>query len=59
MTKQTAENEKISIEKLRCINEIEGKFLVLAGPGTGKTYTISRRIKNMLERGISPEKYYV
>ena len=39
-----------------CIDNIEGKYLVLAGPGTGKTYTIIERIKNMLSKGIEPEK---
>ena len=39
-----------------CINSIEGKYLVLAGPGTGKTFTIIERIKNMLDKGINPEK---
>ena len=39
-----------------CIDKTEGKYLVLAGPGTGKTFTIIERIKNMLKRGIKPEK---
>ena len=33
----------------KCINSIEGKYLVLAGPGTGKTFTIINRIKNMIK----------
>lgn len=39
-----------------CIENIQGKYLVLAGPGTGKTFTIVERIKNMLQQGILPEK---
>ncbi len=39
-----------------CIENINGKYLVLAGPGTGKTFTIVERIKNMLSKGIDPEK---
>lgn len=39
-----------------CINDLEGKFLVLAGPGTGKTFTVIQRIKNMLNKGINPNK---
>ena len=39
-----------------CIDSIQGKYLVLAGPGTGKTFTIVERIKNMLQKGIAPEK---
>ncbi|MGN1154493.1 MAG: ATP-dependent helicase [Candidatus Gastranaerophilaceae bacterium] len=40
----------------KCIDTIDGKILVLAGPGTGKTFTVIHRISSMLERGISPEK---
>lgn len=39
-----------------CIDNIEGKYLVLAGPGTGKTFTVVHRISAMLEKGINPEK---
>ena len=39
-----------------CIDNIEGKYLVLAGPGTGKTFTIIERIKSMLQKGIEPSK---
>lgn len=47
---------EISEEKLECVNNLEGSYLVLAGPGTGKTTTIVYRIKNMIEKGIDPEK---
>ncbi len=39
-----------------CIENIEGKYLVLAGPGTGKTFSVVERIKNMLKNGINPQK---
>ncbi len=39
-----------------CIDNINGKYLVLAGPGTGKTFTIIQRIKSMIESGIEPSK---
>ena len=39
-----------------CINNINGKYLVLAGPGTGKTFTVIERIKNMITKGVEPEK---
>ncbi len=39
-----------------CIDNINGKYLVLAGPGTGKTFTIVERIKNMLQKGIEAQK---
>lgn len=43
-------------KQLECIENIEGKFLVLAGPGTGKTFTIVQRIKNMIEKDIKADK---
>lgn len=40
----------------KCIDSINGKYLVLAGPGTGKTYTVIQRIVKMVEQGVQPEK---
>ena len=45
-----------NVKQQECIDNITGKWLVLAGPGTGKTFTIIERIKNMLSKGIKPEK---
>ena len=39
-----------------CIDNIDGKYLVLAGPGTGKTFTVVHRLKAMLDKGIEPNK---
>ena len=39
-----------------CIENIKGKYLVIAGPGTGKTFSLIERIKNMLNKNISPNK---
>lgn len=47
---------KPNSKQQECIDNIDGKYLVLAGPGTGKTFTMIQRIKSMIERGISPEK---
>ena len=38
-----------------CIKTLAGSVMVLAGPGTGKTFTIIQRIKYMLEQGVLPE----
>ena len=43
-------------QQRKCIENIEGKYLVLAGPGTGKTYTITQRIKYMIEKGVNPSE---
>ncbi len=37
-----------------CIDNIEGKVMVLAGPGTGKTFTVTKRIASMINKGIKP-----
>src|SRR5574344_151824 len=39
-----------------CIETLSGPVMVLAGPGTGKTFTVIERIKDMREPGITPEK---
>lgn len=39
-----------------CIETINGTVMVLAGPGTGKTFTIIQRIKYMLQQGINAEE---
>ncbi|MCR4880434.1 MAG: ATP-dependent helicase [bacterium] len=43
-------------KQMDCINNFHGKYLVLAGPGTGKTFTVIERIKNMISKGVEPEK---
>ena len=52
----TEQKFKPNKKQQECIDNINGKFLVLAGPGTGKTFTIIERIASMLEKGIEPEK---
>ena len=42
-------------QQLKCITTLDGPVMVLAGPGTGKTFTIIERIKYMIETGIKPE----
>lgn len=46
---------KPNIKQQACIDAVDGKIMVLAGPGTGKTFTVIKRIKGMLERGIKPD----
>ena len=39
------------------VQTIEGPVLIIAGPGTGKTYTLVKRIENLiLNHGASAEK---
>lgn len=43
-------------EQKKCVENIDGKFLVLAGPGTGKTYTVIKRLQAMILQGVAPER---
>ena len=52
----TKHNFTPNAKQQECIDNTEGKYLVLAGPGTGKTFTIIERIKSMIEKGIEPDK---
>ena len=47
-------------EQRRAVNHIYGPCLVLAGPGSGKTFTLVERIRHMVEDvGISPKEILV
>lgn len=48
---------KPNAKQQQCIDTKDKKYmLVLAGPGTGKTYTIIEKIKSVIKDGIAPEK---
>lgn len=55
MTK-VAEMPKIipNIKQQEAINILRGQVMLLAGPGTGKTFTVIHRIEKMLSQGIEP-----
>ena len=42
------------------IEHVEGPMMVLAGPGSGKTFVITNRLYNMVQNeGINPENILV
>ncbi|MCF7890082.1 UvrD-helicase domain-containing protein [Candidatus Bipolaricaulota bacterium] len=43
----------------KLIENTEGVYLVDAGAGTGKTFTVSRRYARLLERGTNPEEIFL
>ena len=50
--KETFEPNK---KQKEAIDITEGPVMLLAGPGTGKTYTLTKRVEKMLSKGIEPE----
>ncbi len=47
--------EGLNRSQIEAVTAPSGPVLVVAGPGTGKTLTIVRRIAYLLSKGISPE----
>ncbi|MFB6291115.1 MAG: UvrD-helicase domain-containing protein [Candidatus Bipolaricaulia bacterium] len=43
----------------KIIENTEGIYLVDAGAGTGKTFTVSRRYAKLLEKGVKPEEIFL
>ena len=54
-TKEQVKEIKPNEKQKECIENIFGKYLVLAGPGTGKTFTVIQRIKNIISKGYRGE----
>ncbi|WP_295123504.1 ATP-dependent DNA helicase [uncultured Chitinophaga sp.] len=57
-------NEYIRLSKankaqLRAITNTEGPQLIIAGPGSGKTFTLVERIIYLILNGIIPEKIFI
>ena len=50
----------LSPEQEQAVRHKDGPMMVLAGPGSGKTFVITRRLKCMIEAyGIPPEEILV
>ncbi len=48
------ENMQANEAQNKAINHIDGPMLVLAGPGSGKTTVITKRVENLIRHGINP-----
>ena len=50
----------LSLSQKLAVSHGDGPCLTLAGPGSGKTTVLTRRIRSLIrEKGISPEKILV
>ena len=47
--------EKLNDQQQAAVDHDDGPLLVLAGPGTGKTRVITRRIGRLVDQGAAPE----
>lgn len=51
------EYEKLNTQQKRAVETVEGPVMVIAGPGTGKTQILSRRVANiMINHYTNPEE---
>ncbi|MBI3322816.1 MAG: UvrD-helicase domain-containing protein [Candidatus Omnitrophica bacterium] len=50
-----AYEKELNPEQLRVVTSGEGPALVLAGPGSGKTRTLTYRVSYLLEQGVPPQ----
>ena len=50
ITKKITPNER----QQQAIDILKGQVMLLAGPGTGKTFTVINRIEKMLADGVKP-----
>lgn len=48
--------EGLNESQKQAVTAMDRHLLVVAGPGTGKTLTIVRRIAHLLEQGVSPDQ---
>lgn len=46
-------------EQRKAVDYINGPFLCIAGPGSGKTFTLVRRVLNLIEHDVDPDKILV
>lgn len=51
-----ASQRSLNVEQLEAATFGDGPLRVIAGPGTGKTTTLTARVEVLLERGVAPER---
>src|SRR5690242_11814905 len=48
--------ESLNPSQLEAVTAPDGPVLVIAGAGTGKTWTLACRVAHLIERGVPPER---
>src|SRR5580693_6622514 len=51
-----ASQRGLNTEQLEAASFGDGPLRIIAGPGTGKTTTLTARVEILLERGVAPER---
>ena len=44
----------LTLSQQRAVEHVDGPLLVIAGPGSGKTRVVTRRVAHLVERGVPP-----
>lgn len=58
--KERSESLKGNREQLEAIQQINGPVLIIAGPGSGKTFTLVERILNLIQNhNVEPESLFI
>ncbi len=50
---------KLTEEQKRILSAKDRKILVVGGPGTGKTFLISQKVRDLIDRGVDPSTIFV
>lgn len=60
MTQKSLSNTSVNPNQLEAIEAVDGPVLIIAGPGSGKTFTLVERIVHLIiDKKVAPESLLV